>query len=70
MRLFPKIPDNMGFWRKWSLFFIMFTGGCLLATRFYRNSPEVVDSAETLVWVGGAGLVLGFVMQFLQNRKK
>jgi hypothetical protein len=70
MRLFPKMPDNLGFWRQWNVFCVMFIGACLLATRFYRDVPDVVDSAETLMWFGGAGLALGFAMQFLQNRKK
>jgi len=70
MRLFPKLPDNIGFWRKWNLFCVMFIGGCLLATRFYKGEPEVVDSAELLAWIGGAGLALGFIMQFWQNRRK
>jgi hypothetical protein len=70
MRLFPRLPDNMGFWRKWNFFCIVFTCGCLLAARFCKEEPEVVDSAEFLVWIGGAGLALGFFMQFWQNRKK
>jgi hypothetical protein len=48
----------------------MFTGGCLLATRFYKNIPDVVSSAENLMWFGGAGLALGILMQYLQSRKK
>ena len=70
MRWFPKLPNNLGFWRKWNMFCVIFTGSCLLATRFYKNMPEVVDSAENLMWIGGAGLFLGFIVQFWQNRKK
>ncbi|MCL2206618.1 MAG: hypothetical protein FWB90_00795 [Fibromonadales bacterium] len=67
MRLFP---DNIGFWRKWSAYCIMFICSCMLAANFFKEDPNVVSDAETLVWIGGAGLLLGFVMQFLQNRKK
>ncbi|MDR2553953.1 MAG: hypothetical protein LBC64_00865 [Fibromonadaceae bacterium] len=70
MRLFPKMPDNSTFWQKWNMFFVMFTGSCLLASRFYKDSPDVVDSAEFLVWIGGIALIFGFVMRFLQDRKK
>ena len=69
MRLFPKLPDNLGFWRKWNMFCVMFIGACLLAARFFQNLPEVVNSADTLTWIGGAGLAFGFFMQFWQNRK-
>jgi len=70
MRFFPK-PPNMGFWRKWNTFCIMFTGGCLLAMRFYKDVEEVVNSAETLMWVGGGGIVLGLIMQFcIQFRQR
>jgi len=70
MRLFPKMPDNSTFWQKWNVACIMFTGGCLLATRFYKNSPETVESAETLMWIGAACLVFGFIMRLVQSRKK
>jgi len=69
MRLFPKMPDNAGFWRKWNVFCIMFTGGCLLAAQFFAAVPEVVDSAEGLMWFGFGGLALGFIVQFFQGRK-
>jgi len=69
MRLFPKMPDNAGFWRKWNVFCIMFIGGCLLATQFFEAVPEVVDSAEGLMWIGFGGLALGFIVQFFQGRK-
>jgi hypothetical protein len=70
MSLFPKLPDNIGFWRKWSMFCMMFIVSCLLAIRFYREVPEMADSVGNLMWLGGAGLLLGFIMQFLQSRKK
>ncbi|MCL2101197.1 MAG: hypothetical protein FWH22_05730 [Fibromonadales bacterium] len=66
MRLFPKMPDNMSFWRKLSMFCVMFTGGSLLAGRFF---PEARDDVEILVWIGGVGLALGIVMQFVLDRK-
>ncbi|GBU25042.1 hypothetical protein R83H12_01681 [Fibrobacteria bacterium R8-3-H12] len=69
MRLFPKMPSNASFWRKWNVFCIMFIGGCLLAGRFFEAVPEVVDSAEDLMWFGFGGLALGFIMQFFQGRK-
>ncbi|MDR0516644.1 MAG: hypothetical protein LBH25_06315 [Fibromonadaceae bacterium] len=69
MRLYPKMP-KVGFWRKWNMYCVMFIGGCLLATRFYKDVPSVVNSAENLMWLGGAGLALGFFMQFWLNRKK
>ncbi|MDR2580637.1 MAG: hypothetical protein LBC85_06565 [Fibromonadaceae bacterium] len=69
MRLFPKWPENIGFWRKWNMYCVMFIGGCLLAARFYQSVPEVVDSVEKLTWVGGVGLAFGFFMQFLKNKK-
>ncbi|GHV12330.1 hypothetical protein AGMMS49938_04660 [Fibrobacterales bacterium] len=67
MRFFPKFPDNLGFWRKWNVFCVMFIGSCLLATRFYQNNSEVVEKAENLMWFGGAGLVLGFAMQVIKK---
>jgi hypothetical protein len=69
MRLFPKFPDNSGFWRKWNVFWIMFVGSCLLAIRFFKDVPDVVDSAEDLMWIGFGGLVFGFIAQFFQARK-
>jgi len=63
MRLFPKLP-NQGFWQKWNLCCILFTGGSLLATRFGQNMPEVVEFAENLVLIGGICLLFGFIMQF------
>jgi hypothetical protein len=69
MRLFPKMPDNAGFWRKWNVFCIMFIGSCLLAARFFKDVPDVVDSAESLMWFGAGGLAIGFIAQFLQARK-
>jgi len=69
MRLFPKMPGNTNFWRKWNVFWIMFTGSCLLARRFFEAVPEVVDSAEDLMWFGFGGLALGFIVQFFQGRK-
>jgi len=69
MRLFPKIPGDAGFWRKWNVFWIMFTGACLLTRRFFENVPEVVDNAEDLMWFGFGGLALGFIVQFFQGRK-
>ena len=69
MRLYPKMPETT-FWRKWSMYCIMFTGSCLLTTRFFKDVPDVVDSAETLMWFGGAGLALGIFMQYWQSRKK
>ena len=70
MRLFPKLPDNMGFWRKWNMFFVMFIGGCLLAARFYRHVPHVVDFTENLLWIGGGGLAVGIAMQFIRGGKQ
>jgi phosphatidylglycerophosphate synthase len=70
MSLFPKMPNNSTFWQKWNVFCVMFTGGCLLASRFYQNSPDVVDSAEILIWIGVAGLTFGFAMQIWRNRRK
>jgi hypothetical protein len=70
MRLFPKMPDNIDFWRKWNLFCIMFTGGCLLASRFCKDLPDVVSNAETLACIGGIGLAFGFIMQFLKKEKR
>ncbi|MDR3001665.1 MAG: hypothetical protein LBU89_10420 [Fibromonadaceae bacterium] len=67
MRLFPKMPDNMSFWRKLSVFCVMFTGGCLLASRFF---PETQSNVEILIWIGGGGLALGIIMQFVQEKKK
>ncbi|MCL2261006.1 MAG: hypothetical protein FWC15_06580 [Fibromonadales bacterium] len=67
MRFFP---DNVGFWRKWSVYCIMFIGGCLLATNIFKADPNVVSDAESLMWIGGGALLLGIVMQVLQNRKK
>ena len=67
MRFFPKIPD-VGFWRKWNMLCVMFIGGCLLAARFYRHVPEVVESAEKIMWFGFGGLVLGVVLNHLSNR--
>jgi hypothetical protein len=69
MRLFPKMPNGMGFWQKWNFICVMFTGGCLLAGRFFRNSPEVVSDSEFLVWIGGGALALGLIMQFFLTRK-
>jgi hypothetical protein len=69
MRLFPKLPDNVPFWRKWNVFCIMFIGSCLLAARFFEAVPEVVDSAEDLMWFGFGGLAIGFIAQFFQGRK-
>ncbi|MDR1812405.1 MAG: hypothetical protein LBQ87_06235 [Candidatus Fibromonas sp.] len=60
----------MGFWRKWNMLCMMFIVSCLLAIRLYREVPGAVDSAEKLMWVGGGGLLVGFIMLFLQNRKK
>ncbi|MCL2282576.1 MAG: hypothetical protein FWC26_04590 [Fibromonadales bacterium] len=67
MRLFP---DNIGFWRKWSLFCIMFICSCMLAAEFFAKDPNIVSDAEFLAWIGGAGLAIGFVMQLIHNRKK
>lgn len=67
MRLFPKLPDNLGFWRKWNVCFVFFIGACLLTTRFFKNSPDVVNSAENLIWLGVAGLAIGFIMQFVKR---
>lgn len=67
MRFFP---DNVGFWRKWSVYSIMFTCSCLLAANFFKADPNVVSDAEFLAWIGGGALLLGIVMQILQNRKK
>ncbi|MCL1957305.1 MAG: hypothetical protein FWF67_01265 [Fibromonadales bacterium] len=69
MRLFPKMPGNSNFWRKWNVCCIMFTGSCLLAIRFFKDVPDVVDSAEDLMWFGFGGLILGFIVQFFQGRK-
>jgi len=69
MRLFPKMPGNASFWRKWNVFCIMFIGSCLLAGRFFSTVPDVVDSAEDLMWIGFGGLALGFIVQFFQRRK-
>jgi hypothetical protein len=66
---FPKMPDNIGFLRKWNMFCIMFICSCLLVTRFFKEVPEVVDSAETLMWFGGGGLAIGLIVQFLKGRK-
>ena len=52
------------------MYCIMFTGSCLLTTRFFKDVPDVVDSAENLMWFGGAGLALGIFMQYWQSRKK
>jgi len=69
MRLFPKMPGNATFWRKWNVFCIMFIGACLLATQFFKHVPEVVDDAEDLMWFGFIGLIIGFIVQFFQGRK-
>jgi len=69
MRLFPKMPGNASFWRKWNVFWIIFIGSCLLAGRFYKAVPDVVDSSEKLMWLGFGGLVIGFIAQFFQERK-
>jgi len=60
----------MGFWRKWNMLCMMFVVSCLLATRFYKEVPGAVNTAENLMWVGGAGLVIGFIMLFVQSRRK
>jgi len=60
----------MGFWRKWNMLCMMFIVSCLLATHLYKEVPGAVDSAEKLMWLGGAGLVLGFIVLFFQSRKK
>jgi hypothetical protein len=65
MRLFPKFPENTGFWRKWNVFCIMFIGGCLLAGRFFE---DVKEDAEKLLWIGGAALALGLIMQFWKGK--
>jgi len=69
MRLFPNMPGNANFWRKWNVFWIMFTGACLLTMRFFEAVPEVVDNAEDLMWFGFIGLALGFIVQFFRGRK-
>ena len=69
MRLFPKFPDNAGFWRKWNVFCVMFVGACLLAARFFKDVPDVVDSAENLMWLGGGGLMLGIILNYFNQRK-
>ena len=48
----------------------MFIGGCLLAINIFKADPNVVNDAEFLMWIGGGALLLGIVMQVLQNRKK
>jgi len=70
MRFFPKPPENIGFWRKWNVFCVMFTGSCLLAMRFYKNVEHVVESAENLMWIGIGGLALGLIMQFCQRKNR
>jgi hypothetical protein len=69
MRLFPKFPDNMGFWQKWNVVCMMFAGSCLLAASMLRDFPEVAESAEQLMWIGGAGMAFGIVMHLLTTRK-
>jgi len=66
MRFFP---DNTSFWRKWCVYCIMFIGGCLLVTKIFNADPNVVNDAEFLIWIGGGALLLGIIMQVLQNRK-
>jgi len=69
MRLLPKFPENTGFWRKWNVVCMFFAGSCLLAANMYRDFPEVVESAENLMWIGGAGIALGLIMQLCQRKK-
>jgi cellobiose-specific phosphotransferase system component IIC len=35
----------------------------------FRDFPEVVESAEELMWIGGAGMAFGIVMHLLTSRK-
>lgn len=68
MSWFPKIPQGIGPFRKFNTLMVAVVTGCLLAQRFYRQSPEVVDPLETIITIAGCMLAIGVVTQLVFQR--
>ena len=68
MSWFPKIPQGLGPFRKFNTLMVAVVTGCLLAQRFYHQSPVVVAQLETIITVAGSLLALGVVAQLVFQR--